>query len=91
MMRLSGDKRAPVLMVAVVLSALAVVRVSHECRSDYAQLQSLESVRWALQENYSRLVLEESTLGSPHRIMQVASGDLAMAVPSIDRIQVVSQ
>tara|TARA_B110000503_G_scaffold105290_1_gene157095 strand:+ start:399 stop:674 length:276 start_codon:yes stop_codon:yes gene_type:complete len=91
MMWLSGDKRAPVLMVAVVLSALAVVRVSHECRSDYAQLQSLESVRWALQENYSRLVLEESTLGSPHRIMQVASGDLAMAVPSIDRIQVVSQ
>ena len=57
MMWLSGDKRAPVLMVAVVLSALAVVRVSHECRSDYAQLQSLESVRWALQENYSRLVL----------------------------------
>ena len=91
MMWLSGDKRAPVLMVAVVLSALAVVRVSHECRSDYAQLQSLESVRWALQENYSRLVLEKSTLGSPHRIMQVASGDLAMAVPSIDRIQVVSQ
>tara|TARA_B110000503_G_C6885018_1_gene304345 strand:+ start:167 stop:442 length:276 start_codon:yes stop_codon:yes gene_type:complete len=91
MVRLHGDRRTPLLVLAVVLSSLAIIRVSHQCRSDYAQLQSLESARWALQEDYSRLVLEESTLASPHRIMQVAASDLAMAAPLIRRIQVVSQ
>ena len=84
------NKRVPLLVLAVVLSALAVVRVSHECRRDYAALQTLESSRWALQENYSRLMLEESTLASPHRVLQVATGDLAMAVPPIERILVVT-
>ena len=85
-----ASKQVPLLVLAAVLSALAVVRVSHECRRDYAALQALESTRWALQENYSRLMLEESTLASPHRVLQVANADLAMALPPIDRILVVT-
>ena len=47
--------------LAVVISALSVVKETHQTRMLFATLQAQESERWLLQEDYSRLVLEYST------------------------------
>lgn len=79
------------LAVACVGSALGVVYSSHACRTYYATLQTLESERWAAQEDYSRLLLQESTLASPHRIVSIATEQLGMRVPGVGADRVVVQ
>lgn len=79
------------LAVACVGSALGVVYSSHVCRTYYAALQTLESERWAAQEDYSRLLLQESTLASPHRILSIATEQLGMRVPGVGADRVVVQ
>lgn len=71
------------LAAAVLLSSLALVHSTHETRNSYAVLQQLEGKRWYLQEQYSRLMLERSTLASPHRIARMAEDDLVMAAPEL--------
>jgi cell division protein FtsL len=51
-----------------LLSAFAVVASTHACRGLYSELQDLEAQRWYLEEEYSRLLLEESTWASHFRI-----------------------
>lgn len=75
---------------AVLASALAVVASTHACRDLYARLQTLETERWGLEEEYSRLLLEQSTWASHHRVEQVATQDLAMQAPEPGRRQVVT-
>lgn len=79
------------LTVACVGSALGVVYSSHVCRTYYATLQTLEGERWAAQEDYSRLLLQESTLASPHRIVSIATEQLGMRVPDVGADRVVVQ
>ena len=76
------------LGVFIVVSALGLIYSSHLCRGFYAQLQDLEANRWALQEDYSRLLLEHSTLASPHRVARIASEDLDMEKPLLDPARV---
>ncbi|MCH1491967.1 MAG: cell division protein FtsL [Luminiphilus sp.] len=73
-----------VAVVAVLLSSLALIQSTHQARAYYAELQRLEGTRWYLQEDYSRLMLERSTLASPHRIAQLAGNDLIMRAPDLD-------
>lgn len=77
-------------LAAVTLSALAVVQSSHACRGLYARLQVLEADQWYLQEDYSRLLLEQSTWASHHRVEKVATGELHMQPPPIADYNVVS-
>jgi len=51
----------------------------------------LESQRWAAQEDYSRLLLQESTLASPHRVLSIATEQLGMRVPGMGADRVVVQ
>ena len=68
-----------------------VVSETHQTRLLFAQLQALESERWRLQEDYSRLVLEYSTLSAPHRISELSVTSLAMASPDTAAIKVVAE
>jgi len=68
-----------------------IVKETHQTRLLFAQLQTLESQRWALQEDYSRLVLEYSTLSAPHRISELSGTTLAMTSPDAAAIKVVEQ
>lgn len=77
-------------LVALVVSALALVFTTHLCRTHYAELQRIESRRWFLQEEYSRLMLERSTLASPHRVASIAREDLLMTVPELRSERVVA-
>ena len=75
----------------VVVCALSVIHASHGCRQLYAQLQILEAERWYMEEDYGRLLLEQSTWASHHRVETVAVGELAMAPPVIGEVEVFRQ
>jgi cell division protein FtsL len=79
------------LLVLVVWTAVAIVESSHRCRQLYAELQALQSEQWDSQEQWSRLLLEESTWATYHRIEQVAVERLGMQVPAMSDTRVVAQ
>ena len=81
---------ATCVLVLTTSSALALVFTTHICRTHYAELQRLDSHRWFLQEEYSRLMLERSTLASPHRVASIAREDLLMTEPELHPVQVVA-
>jgi cell division protein FtsL len=80
-----------VLLLLVLVSAFATIYSTHACRALYTQLQVLESSQWYLQEDYGRLLLEQSTWASHYRVEKVARSDLGMGAPNLTRYKVVSQ
>lgn len=74
---------------AVLLSAFAVIHSTHACRELYTRLQELEARQWNLQEDYGRLLLEESTWASHHRVERVARTELRMVEPDLSLYRVV--
>ena len=80
------------LALALILSStFAVIYSTHACRTLYAQLQVLESAQWYLQEDYGRLLLEQSTWASHYRVEKVARSELGMQAPDLTRLSVVTQ
>lgn len=79
------------LLVLVLVSAFGAIHSTHACRALYTQLQVLESSQWYLQEDYGRLLLEQSTWASHYRVEKVALGDLGMAAPDLELFKVVPQ
>ena len=77
--------------LTVVISALSVVKETHQTRMLFATLQARESERWQLQEDYSRLVLEYSTLSAPHRVSAISRTSLTMTSPDTGAIRVVTE
>ncbi|MGQ7242410.1 cell division protein FtsL [Salinicola sp. V024] len=77
------------VLVAVLITAVAVISTSHLTRVQYARLQKLENQRDSLQTEWGRLLLEESTWSSPARIEALASKRLDMRVPSVDEVKVI--
>jgi cell division protein FtsL len=80
-----------VLLLLILVSAFATIYSTHACRALYTQLQVLESSQWYLQEDYGRLLLEQSTWASHYRVEKVARGDLGMAAPDLAQFKVVPQ
>lgn len=77
-------------LALIVLSAFAVIQSTHACRELYSRLQVLETRQWSLQEDYGRLLLEESAWASHHRVERVARGELGMAEPDLQRYRLVA-
>jgi cell division protein FtsL len=75
----------------IVASAFGVIQSSHACRQLYAQLQILEASRWYMEEDFGRLLLEQSTWASYHRIERVAGRELNMQPPAISDLRVINQ
>jgi len=80
-----------VLLTLVLVSAFATIYSTHACRALYTQLQVLESSQWYLQEDYGRLLLEQSTWASHYRVEKVARSDLGMGAPDLARYKVMPQ
>jgi cell division protein FtsL len=78
-----------VLLLLVLVSAFATIHSTHACRALYTQLQGLESSQWYLQEDYGRLLLEQSTWASHYRVEKVARGDLGMTAPDLAQYKVI--
>ncbi|MDP5054985.1 MAG: cell division protein FtsL [Congregibacter sp.] len=80
------------LVLALVLgSAFSIIGSTHISRSFYGQLQDLEARRWYLEEEYSRLLLEQSTLASHFRIESEAGSTLGLGAPGHDQTRLVAK
>lgn len=73
-----------VLVLLVIVSAVAVIYSKHIGRTEFVVLQKLEHERDQLNDEWGRLLLEQSTWASPGRVEQQARLRLDMVVPSAD-------
>jgi len=62
-------------------SAVGVIWAKHESRAEFVDLQRLQAERDALDIEWGRLKLEQSTWSSHGRVEQVARADLKMLIP----------
>ncbi|MGD8828781.1 MAG: cell division protein FtsL [Gammaproteobacteria bacterium] len=78
-----------VLAAAVVASALGVIYARHENRRYFIELQQARKARDALNVEWGRLQLEQSTWATQARIEQVARKQLHMIMPSRHEVVIV--
>lgn len=79
------------LSMLVVISAIASVYARHESRSQFTQLQSLTVQRDALEVDWGRLQIEQSTWSAYARVERQARKRMAMRIPVSEDIEVVRQ
>jgi cell division protein FtsL len=87
--RISFDTPALIMTLLVFASASAVIYTKHSIRGEFVQLQKLEKSRDMMNEEWGRLLLEESTWAGPNRVEQLAKQELNMVVPSANKTVVV--
>lgn len=78
------------LALVLVLCALSVVTARHEARKSFVELQKAEERTRALDIEWGRMQLEQSTWAMHSRVEEVAHGHLQMASPEAKRIHVLS-
>ncbi len=70
------------LVIAVVCSAVGVVYSQYEVRVLFAKRQALIAQRDALNVEWGRLQLEQSTWGTQSRVEHMARQELGMVTPA---------
>lgn len=79
------------VLLLVVASALGVIYSSYQSRQLFSSLQQLSKESMQLEEEWGRLLLEQSTWASHARIEQLAKSQLDMIVPDPASIVVIKQ
>lgn len=74
------------LAVAALATALGVVQTKHQSRIEFNRLQLLHGERDAMDIDWGRLQLEQSTLAQHARIEESAHRELGMVVPERPRL-----
>jgi cell division protein FtsL len=80
-----------IVVSLILLSALGVVYSKHRSRLLFVSLQELQAQHDALNVEWGRLQLEQSTWATHGRIDKAARMRLNMQVPSTDSIEIVEQ
>ena len=80
----------PVLWLAVLASAIAVVRARHEARTLFVQLEQLTAERDRLNIEWGQLQLEQSAWSNHGFVERVASDRLRMTLPRPDEVRIVA-
>jgi cell division protein FtsL len=80
---------APVLLLAVVVSAVAVVYSKHSGRELFIELQGLANERDSMDVEWGQLQLEQSTLTTQGRVEPRARGQLGMVNLAADNVVIV--
>ena len=70
------------LMLAVLISALAVVYITNLHRMTIVQLQLADQQSHELALQWGQLLLEQASLATPGRVQQLAEEKLHMVLPS---------
>lgn len=78
------------LVLAVVSTSVSIIGASHDCRQAYARLQALQTGQWNMQEQWGKLLLEQSTWAAHHRVEQLARRELDMRLPKAAELDVVA-
>lgn len=77
------------LALALTASALAVVHSQHRARELFVELQQAESEGAALETEWGRLELEQSTWATQGRIERLAREELDMRLPDFNQARMV--
>ncbi|STX50699.1 cell division transmembrane protein FtsL [Legionella busanensis] len=70
-----------ILMLLVLSSALAVIYMTNEYRTNFSELQKLEQQGHQLQLQWGQLLLEQASLATPARVELLAKQKLQMRLP----------
>lgn len=84
-----GGLLLPVLMLAVIASALGVVYAKHQSRKLFVALQGLEAERDEMNIEWGQLQLEQSTWATHGRVEEIAREQLKMTTPAPDTVVIV--
>jgi cell division protein FtsL len=77
------------LIAAVLASAMTVVYAKHRSRLLFVELQTLQKARDAMNVDWERLQLEQSTWTTHGRIENIARAQLNMTMPQSSSVTVV--
>jgi cell division protein FtsL len=74
-----------ILLIALIISSMYLVRVAHESRRLYAELDRAQSEEHLLDTEYERLQTEKQAQATPFRVEQAAREKLGMrtATPAV--------
>lgn len=78
------------LMAAVFVSGLGVVYASHQSRTKFIELQTLQEQRDRLTVDWGRLQLEQSTWATHGRVEAEARKQLNMRLPAPEAVVIVT-
>ena len=84
-----GGFWVPLLFALVLVSALALIQSSHRSRKLFGELQDLRREAMQLDEEWGRLLLEQSTWASPDRVQRLAEDKLKMKAPDMREVKMV--
>lgn len=79
------------LLVLLLVSALGVIYSTFQSRQLFSELQQSYRKEIAMEEQWGRLLLEQSTWASHARIEELARTKLNMAVPEAAAIRVIRE
>jgi cell division protein FtsL len=88
-MKLFGNTGVFLLLLAVLVSAIAVVWARQASRELFVRLTQLQAQRDQLNVEFGRLELEQATWAEPTRIEAVARGKLGMINPPPGQIELI--
>lgn len=77
------------LLAGVLLSAVAVIETTHECRQYYARLQALQAAEWKMQEVWGQLILQEGAVANHDWVETEAIEQFQMRNPVVHDIRVI--
>jgi cell division protein FtsL len=79
--------------IVVVLTSIAlattfsIVSVTYQTRQQFSQLEQMREELRVMQEEWGKLLLEESAFSSPSRVERIAREQLHMVLPSAENIK----
>ena len=76
------------LALVLVVCALAVIQAQHRARTYFVELERLKKEARALDEQWGKLQLEQSTWANPARVDTLARTQLGLVPPPHERIHV---
>lgn len=80
-----------ILSLLVLISALGIVYSKHESRQLFVELQALQVKQDAMNVDWGRLQLEQSTWATHGRIASAARNKLDMVVPANESVRIINK
>lgn len=79
------------MVLAVLVSAVAVIEVKHESRKRFVELRALEKMRDEMNVEWGQLQLEQGTWATHSRVERLAREKLHMVMPEMQSVVIVKK
>jgi len=76
-----------VLTSIALATTFSIVSVTYQTRQQFSQLEQMREELRVMQEEWGKLLLEESAFSSPSRVERIAREQLHMVLPSAENIK----